>query len=169
MQSDGAGTPEVGVLTTESKSYEPTVMPAADLCETTFVTIKMDKDFTLDSPDHREAPPTRTVSWRSEESLTATERSCQVLLDNACSESSSGCAKKEHGNGYSEETSDRSDNEVSCGSGSESILQAAGSAGIGAARWIIGQKWAVVLAALGILAFGIGIGAHDGHASSSVR
>eukprot|EP00903_Cladosiphon_okamuranus_P005930 g5860.t1 len=74
MQLEGAGTPKLRASVAGSRSNMVTVMPAADPCETTFVTVKMNNNFTMDSPDHHdddvdEPRPARTMKWNSQESF----------------------------------------------------------------------------------------------------
>lgn len=107
MQFEGAGSPKLGESTAGTRPDMVTVMPAAELCETTFVTIKMDKNFSVDSPDQHEAPPTCTANWSSEESFAEDEQPSRFFPDDADSGSSPICPMDEHGNVDSEPTSDR--------------------------------------------------------------
>lgn len=112
MKLEGTGTPNLGKSAAGSRSDMVTVMPAADPCETTFVTVKVDNNFTMDNPDHHDAdahepPPTRTPKWSSQESLAKVEQLSRLFPDKVCSDSSSACADDEHGNGCPESTSDR--------------------------------------------------------------
>ena len=103
-QFEGAETPKLGM----SRPGMVTVMPVAEPCETTFVTVTMNKNFSVDSPDHQEAPLTCTTNWISQESFTEGEQpSSRFFPDDADRESSSTSAENEHGKVDSQPASDR--------------------------------------------------------------
>lgn len=136
MQFDGAGTPRVEISTDRSRSDKVTVMPAADPCETTFVTVKMDNISSMCSPDHHKAPPTRTTDLKSPETSTRVEQPSRFSQDGACSSSSSTCAEAEHSNAHSQSGSEldwddsdsagRIEDEMSGGSSGEDTMAAQG-------------------------------------------
>ena len=104
MQCGGARTPKnLGTSPAGSRSSMVTVMPAADPCQTTFVTVKMDNDLPTDitHTDDQEPPLSRTAKLSNQETFTAVEKSSRVFPNADCSESSSTCAEGDHGNGVS--------------------------------------------------------------------
>lgn len=103
MQRDDEGGPEQRTSSTR-RSRSSMVMPAVDPCETTFVTVKMDTNFSFDSPDHHEAPTTPTAHWSIQENSSKADLSAFPPHD-ACSDSSSMCAEEKHDHRCSESRS----------------------------------------------------------------
>ncbi len=75
-----------------SRSSAVTVMPTAEPCEETFVTVQMEGFFPLCSPDQQQKLPPRTENWGAQDSVMTPKEHLQHFPTDAFSDSSTRCA-----------------------------------------------------------------------------